>query len=367
MSRGYYVHNGRAAMFWSAKGADAVGTFSIPSPQQPVYTLRPRSSANGRTWRSPTDATEALPCSNVLAACKPLAWGVSCHTGKTYRRQLISRHRLQRLENLGNLERLDTANQAGARVDEPRPAGLAGRQEVELGLGNGLDHILLRNLALGDALQNLDRLLRRFPDGTPGARDLDGEETAIRVRVVGSLGLRAGVRRRDLGEDAEAGRPLDRRLAAEEADQNSGFGAAGAEGGAGEGDDDRVETVPRDARLSAVVFGRIRAQRALGLGGDLLEEGLEPLLKTTLAGTVGNDGDVGLGVGRLGESGDVVLVQVGPNRRFGGRVERVTEASVEGDGVGGIERDAIVADLGLLLADDALDLLVKLVGCVASW
>ena len=286
---------------------------------------------------------------------------------KTYRCQLISRHRLQRLENLGNLERLDTANQASARVDEPRPAGLAGRQKVELGLGNGLDHILLPNLALGNALQSLNRLLRRFPDGTPGAGNLDGKETAIRVRVVGSLDLRAGVRRRNLGEDTEAGRPLDRRLAAEEADQNGGFGAAGAESGAGEGDDDRVDTIPSNSRFSAVVFGRIRAELALGLGGDLLEEGLEPLLETTLAGTVGNDGNVGLGVGRLGESGDVVLVQVGSNGRFGRGVKRVTKASMEGNGVGGVEGDAIVADLGLLLPDDTLDLLVKLVGCVTPW
>jgi hypothetical protein len=252
-------------------------------------------------------------------------------------------------------------------VDEPRPAGLAGRQKVELGLGDGLDHILLRNLALGNALQSLDRLLRRFPDSTPGASNLDSKETAIRVRVIGSLDSRAGVRRRDLGEDAEAGRPLDRRLAAEEADQNGGFRAAGAESGAGEGDDDRVEAVPGSSRLSPVVFGRIRVQLALGLGGDLLKEGFEPLLKTTLASTVGNDGDVGLSVGRLSESGDVVLVQIGPNGRFRRGVKRVTETSVEGNGVGGVEGDAIVADLGLFLPDDALDLLVKLVGCVAPW
>lgn len=252
-------------------------------------------------------------------------------------------------------------DQVGTGVDDANTANLAAGKESELGLGNSLDQNLLGDTALSNALERLDGSLGSLLDGRGLAVDLDGEETSIRVGVVGGLGLGTGGG--SLGQEGEAGRPLDGGLAAEETGKDGSLGAAGTEGGTGESDNNRVLADGGDALLTTVVLGGDVVEGAGALGRDGLEEGLDPLLEAVLAGTVGDNGDVGLGVGSGGKVGNGLLVQVGVDGCAWGGIERGTEARVESDGVGGIEGNGGGVHLGLLLVNDILDLLVELVSC----
>lgn len=247
-------------------------------------------------------------------------------------------------------------------MDETSAGNLAGGEEVELGLGDSLGEVLLGDTTSGDGLKTLDGLDGDLADGLTLAGDLDGEETSIGVGVVGGESLGAGVGGGGLGEKAETGGPLDVGGTAEETDEDGSLGLVGAKGGTGETDDDGVLAVLGDALLTTKVLGGGGVQVAGAGGGNTLEEGLNPLLETGLAGTIGDNGNVGLVVGNVGEGGDGVLVEVGRGRGVDGRVEGRTEAVVESDVVGGIEGDGGRVDPSLLVVDAVLDKLVELVG-----
>jgi len=248
-------------------------------------------------------------------------------------------------------------------VDETSTAGLAGSQEIELGLSNGLGKVLLGNVASGNALDGLDGLLSNLANGRASTADLDGQETSIRVSVVGGEGLGAGVGVDSLGEKAETRRPLDGGGATEKADKDSGLRGVAAKGSTGEGNDISVLAGLGNTLLATEVLGGGSIELALAGGRNILEEGLDPLSETGLAGAVSDNSDVGLGIGKLGESGDGVLVQVGRDGSLRSRVARGAEAVVEGDRMGGIEGDGGRVELGLLGVDDLDDRLVELVGC----
>ena len=285
--------------------------------------------------------------------------------GCTYRLQLISRNRLQALHCRRNIKRLATGNQLSASGNDAGAAGLANRQKVELGIGNGLGDILLRDVAIGNALDGLDGLLGGLLDATGGAGDLDGEETSVRVGVVVSGGRDAGRAGSGLGKEREAGVPLDVALATEQGSKDGDLGLVVGQGGAGESDDVGILSGTAGARLAAEVLGggRVEAQVARAGRGNGLEEGLAPLGELGLSGTVGDKGDVALVVDSLGEACDSVLVHVGAERSGARRVEGRTEAGVERDRVSGIKGDSGGVDLGLLQVQNMLDLLVELEGC----
>ena len=247
-------------------------------------------------------------------------------------------------------------------MDETSAGNLAGGEEVELGLGDSLGEVLLGDTTSSNSLETLDGLNGDLADGGTLAGDLDGEETSIGVGVVGGEGLGAGVGGGGLGEKAETGGPLDVGGTAEETDEDGSLGLAGAKGNTGETDDDGVLSVLGNALLTTEVLGGSVVQVAGAGGGNTLEEGLNPLLETGLAGTVGDNGNVGLVVGEVGEGSDRVLVQVGRGRGVDGRVEGRAEAVVESDGVGGIEGNGGRVELSLLGVDAVLDELVELVG-----
>lgn len=251
-------------------------------------------------------------------------------------------------------------------MDEASAGNLAGGEEVELGLGDSLGEVLLGDTTSSDGLETLDSLNGDLADGGTLAGDLDGEETSIGVGVVVSKGLGAGVGSGGLGEEAETGGPLDVGNTAEETDKDGSLGVGDAKGSTGEGNDDGVLAVLGNALLTTKVLGGGSVQVAGAGGGNTLEEGLNPLLETGLAGAIGDNGDVGLVVGEVGEGGDRVLVEVGRGRGVDGRVEGGTEAAVESDVVGGIEGDGGRVELGLLLVDAVLDELVELVGYGAA-
>lgn len=251
-------------------------------------------------------------------------------------------------------------------MNETSAGNLAGREEVELGLGDSLGEVLLGDTTSSDSLETLDSLNGDLADGGTLAGDLDGEETSIGVGVVGGEGLGAGVGGGGLGEEAETGGPLDVGGTAEETDEDGSLGLAGAKSSTGEANDDGVLAVLGNALLTTKVLGGGSVQVAGAGGRNTLEEGLNPLLETGLAGTVGDNGNVGLVEGEVGEGGDRVLVEVGRGRGVDGRVEGRTEAVVESDVVGGIEGDGGRVELGLLGVDAVLDELVELVGYGAA-
>ena len=154
-----------------------------------------------------------------------------------------------------------------------------------------------------------DSLTASEHDGRGGSVDLDGEETGIGVGVVRSLGNRAGSSGGGLGEESEAWCPLDRGSTTEETNEDSSLRLGILERCAGESDHQRVGSGLGDALLTTKVLGSSSVQAA-GCGGNTLEEGLDPLGETGMAGTVSNNGDVGLAVRGFGKGGDRVLVQV---------------------------------------------------------
>ena len=259
-------------------------------------------------------------------------------------------------------------DEVGTGVDETGSADLAPSKEIELGLGDRLGQVLLGDGALGDALESLDRLLGGLSDGRGGAVDLDGQQAGIRVGVVGGgyVGTRSAGG--GLGQEAEARSPLDVGLAAEESDEHVDLGRAGGERSTREAENQRVGALLGDTLLTTVVLGGGRGQLGRRRLGNGLEERFDPLGQPDLVGTVGDDGDVGLGVGSLGEGRNGVLVQVARDGSGGGRVEGGAETVVEGNGVGGIQSEGRGVDLGLLEMNDPLDILVELEGypCLVS-
>lgn len=95
--------------------------FHIPICE--LYTFRPRSSAKGRTWRSPTAATLALPSKRPFAAYRglladPETFGLEI----TYGLQLLCCDGLQCLDGFGCLEGLATLDKVRSSCDKPGAA-----------------------------------------------------------------------------------------------------------------------------------------------------------------------------------------------------------------------------------------------------
>src|SRR5438045_3492412 len=92
----------------------AVDTRYLMTSGEPLlYTLRPISSANGRTCKSPTADTDALPSRRLFAICKgPISKQVLTNSYRvvTYLLKLICRDRLQALADFADLERLTSMN-----------------------------------------------------------------------------------------------------------------------------------------------------------------------------------------------------------------------------------------------------------------
>lgn len=246
-------------------------------------------------------------------------------------------------------------NKSGANRDDGFLGGLGLVKGIEPGVGNGLGDFVLADGASGNALESLDGLLGSLRDGRGGAGEGDGQETGIGVsEALGRGGGTGGGG--NLGEEGEAGRPLDGGLAAEERSKHGRLRA-----GRREGDGDGVANLAVDALLTTIIGGG-SSLGALAGGGNLVEELGSPLGDGTLGGAVGDEGNVGLGVDLLGEGGNRVLIKiaVGGSGRLG--IHGGTEAVVEGNGVSGVQRDGgrVGSDLELLEVDRESDLLVEL-------
>lgn len=63
--------------------------------------------------------------------------------GCTYGLQLISGHGLEVLDSSSNIQRSTTTDQLSTSGNDAGAGGLAGGEEVELGLSNGLGKVLL--------------------------------------------------------------------------------------------------------------------------------------------------------------------------------------------------------------------------------
>jgi hypothetical protein len=117
------------------------------------------------------------------------------------------------------------------------------------------------------------------------------------------------------------------------------------------------------ALLAAVVLGGLRVQ-GLGSGGDVVEELADPLGELAVVSAVGDNGEVVLGVGVLGEVLDGLGVEVLGVGRGRGRGSRGTEAAVESEAVGGVDGNGSGARGETLVGevDEGEDLLVVDVG-----
>ena len=116
------------------------------------------------------------------------------------------------------------------------------------------------------------------------------------------------------------------------------------------------------ALLTTVVLGLLGALAELlqGSGRDVVEELADPLGELAVVSAVGDNGEVVLGVGALGEVLDglgVEVLSVGGGR---GRGSRGAEAAVESKAVGGVDGDSSGARGEALVGevDEGKDLLV---------
>ncbi|KAI6761565.1 hypothetical protein HG531_002118 [Fusarium graminearum] len=185
-------------------------------------------------------------------------------------------------------------------------------QEVELGVGNGLLDILLAGLAISDGLENLNGLLGTLANRGGGTAELDGHETGIGVYEVGGVDSETSSASGGLGQHAEAGSPLDSGLATEESSQDSVLRLGRVVTGAGEGNDDRVTGGGVCSLLTTKVLGGLGLEglAVSGGGGHIVEELANPLGEAIGRGTVGDEGDIGLGISDIGVAGNVLLVHV---------------------------------------------------------
>lgn len=239
-------------------------------------------------------------------------------------------------------------------------------EQVELGVGDGLGHVLLADGASGDGLKGLDGLLSSLANRGGGTRQLDGQKTSVRVGLVGGDNGETRSSGSGLGQEAEARGPLDGGLTTEKGSQNLDLGLGASGVGSGEGNHNGVARGVASSLLTTKVLGGLSLEGLSAAGGsrNALEELVNPLGQGLRASTVGDNGNVGLGVDDIGEAGNVLLVDVLLEGSSGGGVQGGTETRVEGHGVSVVQSEAgnVGVDGGLLVGQDSFNLLVELVG-----
>lgn len=262
-------------------------------------------------------------------------------------------------------------------MDQARAGGLEaglesldGLQGAELGQSSGLLDVLAGDLAGGGLLEGIHDVLAGGTNLLGLAGEGDGEQTSVGVGKVLGRHLELVEALGGLGQERETGSPLDGRLAAQEGSKDGSLGlvAGGAEGaGTGEGDHDGVANLGGDALLTTeVLAGRGGLHLVLaggGAGGEVLEELAHPLVDIGGVGAGGNESNVGLGVGILGELSQGIGREILLVGRVGGGGDGRAQATVESDTVSGIKSDVLgVGESGLLVVlEEVADNLLQLV------
>lgn len=261
-------------------------------------------------------------------------------------------------------------DQAGAGGLETGLEGLDGFESAELGQSNGLLNILAGDLAGGGLLEGVDNILAGGGNLIGLAGEGDSEETGVRVGVV--LGRDVELREAlgGLGEEREAGGPLDGGLAAEQSSEDGGLGleASSAKGaGAGEGNYGGAAVLGGDTLLTTEVLASLGGLDLVlaggGTSGQILEELADPLGNIGGVGAGGDETNVGFGVGILGELSEGITRQVLLVRGGLGGGDGSTQATVEGNTVGGIKGNVLGAggESQLLVLEEIDDNLLQFV------
>lgn len=262
-------------------------------------------------------------------------------------------------------------------MDQTRAGGhetglesLDGLQSAELGQSGGLLDVLAGDLAGGGLLEGIHDVLAGGTNLLSLAGEGDGEQTSVGVGDVLGRHLELVEALGGLGQERETGSPLDGRLAAQEGSKDGSLGleTGGAKGaGAGESDHDGVADLGGDTLLTTEVLagsGGLDLVLAGGAaGGEALEELAHPLVDIGGVGTGGNESNVGLGVGILGELSQGVGREVLLVGRVGGGGDGRAQATVESDTVSSIESNVLgVGESGLLvILEEVADNLLQLV------
>lgn len=290
----------------------------------------------------------------------------------TYILNLLLSDLVNGLGDLTQLVGLVAVDQTGSSDLQTGLEVLAGLEGAELGQSGGLLDVLAGNLASGDLLEGVYNVLAGGSDLVGLAGDGDGEETGVGVGEVLGGDLDLGESGGGLAQQREARSPLDGGLTTQEGSQNGRLGlvAGGAKGtGAGESNDDGVAVLAGDALLTTEVLGGSAATGLELVGGDaggqLAEELVHPLGQLGGVGAAGDNGDIGLRVGALGELSNTLCGQVLLVRGGGGGSDVLTETTVEGQAVDGVDGQSlgVLKQSLLLVFDEVDDELVELIGC----
>ena len=277
------------------------------------------------------------------------------------------------LAHLVNLVRLALVDQARSRQLQPRHDILPLLQRLELGIRNGLLDVFCSDLSARNLANGADRGRGCHSHALRRARDRNVKQSGVRVRCVCSADIGAGTRSFGLREQREARGPLDAGLPAQEGCEDLEFRLVCRSRGEGrravECQDHGVSSIVRDALLTAIVSrggtlgggkGFRRARRAVG------EELLDPIAEIGMRGAVGDDDNVGLGVGDLREGLQALNGEVFCQRGRRGRMKGCAEATVEGNTVGRVESEGFgrAKEVFLRYLDDREDFFVEFMAYV---
>lgn len=262
---------------------------------------------------------------------------------ETYLLNLLLRDLLKSLGNLADLVGLATVDQAGAGGLEAGLESLDGLESTELGQSGGLLDVLTSNLASGGLLEGVDDAFTGSANLVGLAGQSDSEKTGVRVSEVLGGNVELGEAVGGLRQERETGGPFDGGFAAQQGGQDGSLGleASSAEcAGTGERNHNGVAGLGRDTLLTTEVLGRLGGlylELAGGTAGrEVLEELAHPLGDVGGAGTSGNESNVRLGIGILGELGQGIGRQVFLVWGAQGRGDGGAQAAVESDAVSGI-------------------------------
>lgn len=231
-----------------------------------------------------------------------------------------------------------------------------------LGASLGLLDVLALDVTTRNLLQSLDGFGGSAGDILSGTTDGDSKKTGIGVDEALGVDLSAWEVLAGLGKEGETRSPFDLRLATKQGTENGNLrlvGATSVGAGAGEGDDNRVLARVSDTLLTTVVLGLGGLESLRGLGAG--EELANPLGQLAMLGPVGDNGEVGLGVGLRSELGDGLGLEILAVGGRGGGDKRGAKAAVESQAVDGVQGELPGVGEALLVdeVDERDDLLVE--------
>lgn len=185
-------------------------------------------------------------------------------------------------------------------------------QSIKFGIGNGFFKVFFVDSVVGDVFEGFGSFECSFVDGCGSVRDLDCEKIGVGVGGVGGSDLEVGEISSGFIEEVEVRVLFDGRFFVEQSGEDGDFGFCVVVIGVRESDGDGVFDGGVLVLFIIEVFGSFGFDGLVVLSGYryVFEEVFNLRREGRGVGVVINDGEVGVGVGGISESCNMVIVQV---------------------------------------------------------